>query len=73
MKTVRTFKRNLKITRIHPRINMQFGINIQSGINITGAIDADNLNLRIDGFKEAIKDYPETEIVAIEPSNSDAL
>jgi len=40
---------------------------------ITGAIDADNLNLRIDGFKEAIKDHPEMEIVAIEPSNTDLL
>lgn len=40
---------------------------------ITGAIDAANLNDRIDGFKEAIKDQPGMKIVATEPSNSDLL
>lgn len=40
---------------------------------ITGAIDAANLNERIDGFKEAIKDQPNMKIVATEPSDSDLL
>ena len=40
---------------------------------VTGAIDAANLNERIDGFKEAIKDYPDMQILAIEPSDSDLL
>jgi ribose transport system substrate-binding protein len=40
---------------------------------ITGAIDAANLNDRIDGFKEAIKDQPDMKIVATEPSDSDLL
>ncbi|MEG2951217.1 MAG: sugar-binding protein, partial [Clostridia bacterium] len=40
---------------------------------ITGAINAANLNERIDGFKEAIKEYPEMEILAIEPSDTDLL
>jgi ribose transport system substrate-binding protein len=44
----------------------------QIGI-VTGAIDAANLIERIDGFKEAIKDYPEMEIIAMEASNSDVL
>lgn len=39
---------------------------------ITGAIDANNLNLRIDGFEEAIKDT-DIKVVAIEPSNTDLL
>lgn len=40
---------------------------------VTGAIDADNLNLRIDGFKEAIAGYPEMKIIDIQPGNSDLL
>ncbi|MGI9861717.1 sugar-binding protein [Moorella naiadis] len=39
---------------------------------ITGAIDADNLNLRIDGFKEAISGQ-DIQIVDIQPSNSDLM
>lgn len=40
---------------------------------ITGAINAANLNERIDGFKEAIKDQPDMKILAIEPSDTDLL
>lgn len=40
---------------------------------VTGAIDADNLNLRIDGFQAAIADYPEMVVVDIQPGNSDLL
>ena len=40
---------------------------------ITGAINAANLIERIDGFKEAIKDYPGMEIIAMEGSDSDLL
>lgn len=40
---------------------------------VTGAINAANLNERIDGFKDAIKDYPDMKILAIEPSDTDLL
>lgn len=48
------------------------GGNAKIGI-ITGAINAANLNERIDGFKDAIKDEPGMEILAIEPSDTDLL
>ncbi len=40
---------------------------------ITGAINAANLNERIDGFTDAIKDQPGMEIIAIEASDTDLL
>jgi len=40
---------------------------------ITGSINASNLNERIDGFKDAIKDSPDMKILAIEPSDTDLL
>ncbi len=40
---------------------------------ITGEINQASLNQRIDGFKDAIKDQPGMEVLAIEPSNSDLL
>lgn len=40
---------------------------------ITGAIHAANLNERIDGFREAIADYPDMVILAVEPSDSELL
>jgi ribose transport system substrate-binding protein len=48
------------------------GGNAKIGI-VTGAIDADNLNLRIDGFREAIKEHSGMTIVDIQPGNSDLL
>jgi ribose transport system substrate-binding protein len=44
----------------------------QIGI-ITGAINAANLNERIDGFNEAIKEYPDMKVLAVEPSDTDLL
>ena len=40
---------------------------------ITGAIDADNLNQRIDGFKKAIAGSPGMKVVDLQPGNSDLL
>jgi ribose transport system substrate-binding protein len=40
---------------------------------ITGAIDADNLNQRIDGFKDAIKAQAGMKIVDLQAGNSDLL
>lgn len=40
---------------------------------ITGAIDADNLIQRIDGFKKAIEGSPNMKIVDLQPGNSDLL
>lgn len=40
---------------------------------VTGAIDADNLNLRIAGFRKAIADYPEMKIIDVQAGNSDLL
>lgn len=40
---------------------------------ITGAINAANLNERIDGFKDAIKDQPDMKLLAVEPSDTDLL
>ncbi len=40
---------------------------------VTGAIDADNLNLRIDGFKDAIKGQAGMKIVDLQAGNSDLL
>jgi len=40
---------------------------------ITGAIDAANLNQRIDGFKKAIKEGSSLEVIDIQDSNSDIL
>jgi ribose transport system substrate-binding protein len=38
---------------------------------VTGALDQPNLNLRIAGFKEGIKDFPNMKIVAFGGDNSD--
>lgn len=38
---------------------------------MTGALDQPNLNLRLDGFKEGIKPYPNMQIVAFDGDNSD--
>jgi ribose transport system substrate-binding protein len=48
------------------------GGNAKIGI-ITGALDSDNLNLRIEGFKEAIKEYPGMKILKIESTDTDLL
>ena len=40
---------------------------------ITGSIDQANLNERIDGFKEAIKDQPNMKIIDTQASDSDLL
>jgi ribose transport system substrate-binding protein len=40
---------------------------------VTGAIDADNLNLRIKGFKDTIAKYPGMKIVDLQAGNSDFL
>jgi ribose transport system substrate-binding protein len=40
---------------------------------ITGAIDADNLNLRIDGFRKAIAEYPGMTVIDVQDSNSNML
>lgn len=39
---------------------------------LTGGLGALNLNQRIDGFKEALKDYPDMEILTIEPDDDDS-
>ncbi len=50
------------------------GTNGKANIGIvTGAIDADNLNLRIAGFREAIAGYPDMKIIDIQAGNSDLL
>jgi len=48
------------------------GGNANIGI-ITGAINAANLIERIDGFTDAIKDQPNMQILAVEPSDTDLL
>lgn len=40
---------------------------------VTGAIDADNLNQRIDGFKKAIAGNAGMKVVDLQPGNSDLL
>lgn len=40
---------------------------------ITGALDSANVNERVEGFKEALKDQPDMEIVAVETSNADLM
>jgi ribose transport system substrate-binding protein len=48
------------------------GGNATIGI-ITGALDSVNVNQRVDGFKEAIKDEPGMKVVAVESSNADLM
>lgn len=39
---------------------------------LTGGLGAHNLNLRIEGFREAIKNYPEMKEIALEPDDDDS-
>lgn len=39
---------------------------------LTGGLGAHNLNLRIEGFQEAIKNYPEMKEIALEPDDDDS-
>lgn len=38
---------------------------------ITGALDSENVNQRVDGIENVLKDYPDIEVLAVESANTD--